>query len=81
MTVIDPATGWREIPTVLSARADLIYNQVELVWSTCYPLPIKAIVDRGNEFLAELGKMLIIDYIIKVSLITSRIPKQAQTKY
>ena len=53
VTMIDLATGQIEIPTVLSARADLVANQVELAWSTHYPLPNKVIVDRGNEFLTK----------------------------
>ena len=51
--MIDPATGWVEIRTVPSARADLVANQVELAWLTRYPLPSKVIVDRGKEFFAE----------------------------
>ena len=49
----DPATGWIEIRTVPSSRADLVSNIVELVWLTRYPLPSKVILDSGNEFLAE----------------------------
>ena len=33
-TMIDPATGWIEINSVLEARADLVANQVELAWLT-----------------------------------------------
>ena len=51
--MIDPTTGWIEIHTIPSARADLVANQVELSWLTYYPLPNKVIVDRGNEFLAK----------------------------
>ena len=50
ITMIDPATGWIEICTVPSARADLVSNIVELAWLTRYPLPSKVIVHRGNEF-------------------------------
>ena len=32
VTMIDPATGWIEIPTVPLARADLVANRVELAW-------------------------------------------------
>ena len=39
VTMIDPATGWREIYTMSLARADLVANQVELAWLTRYPLP------------------------------------------
>ena len=34
ITMIDPATGWIEIRSVLEARADLVANQVELTWLT-----------------------------------------------
>ena len=52
VTMIDPATGWIEIFTLLSAQADLVANQAELAWLICYQLPSKVIVDRGNEYLA-----------------------------
>ena len=47
--MIDPATGWIEVRSVPEARADLVTNQVELVWLTRYPLPNKITVDRGKE--------------------------------
>ena len=57
--MIDPATDWIEIRTVVpSARADLVYNIVELAWLTRYPLPSKIIVDCGSEFLAEFKTMI-----------------------
>ena len=36
VTMIDLATAWIEIRTVPSARADLVANQVELAWLSCY---------------------------------------------
>ena len=75
VTMIDPATGWIEIRTVPSARADLVANQVELAWLTRYPIPNKVIMDRGNEFLAEFREMIINDYGITVKQITSRNPQ------
>ena len=56
--MIDLATGWIEIRTATSARADLISNQVEVAWLTRHPLPSKVIVDRGNEFLAKFREIL-----------------------
>ena len=56
VTMIDQATGWIEIRTVPSIRADLVSNHLELSWLTHYPLPNMLIVDRGNEFLAKLEK-------------------------
>ena len=72
VTMIDPTTGWIEIRNVPSAQADLFAKQVELSWLTRYPLPNKVIVDRGNEFLAEIGEMIINDYGITVKSTTSR---------
>ena len=56
----------------MSARADLVANQVELAWFMCFPLPNKVIVDRGNEFLAEFR---INNYGIMVKPISSRNPQ------
>ena len=75
VTMIDPATGWIEIRTVPSARADLVANQVELAWLTRYPIPNKVIMDRGNEFLAKFREMIINYYSITVKPITSRNPQ------
>ena len=72
VTMIDPTTGLIEIHIVWSARADLVANQVELAWLTCYPLSNKVIVDRRNEFLAEFREMIINDYGITVKPITLR---------
>ena len=65
VTMIGPAT----------ARADHVANQVELAWSTHYPLPNKVIMDRENEFLAKFRKMITNDYSIMVKPITSINPQ------
>ena len=75
VTMIDLATGWIEIRTVPSVWADLVSNQVELAWLTCYPLPNKVIVDKRNEFLAKLSEMIINDSRTTVRPITSRNPQ------
>ena len=75
VTMIDSATGWIEIRTLPSVRADLVAYQVELNWLTCYPIPNKVIMDRANEFLAEFREMIINDYGITVKPITSRNPQ------
>ena len=72
ITMIDPATGWIEIHTVLSSQAELVANQIELARLTCYPLTNIVIVDKGNEFLAKFREMIINDYGIMVKPITSR---------
>ena len=56
--MIDPVTGWIEISTIPSTRADLVSNIVELAWLVRYPLPSKVIVDRGKEYLAEFKTMI-----------------------
>ena len=42
--MIDPAAGQIEIRSVPEAIADLVANQLELVWLTRYPLPNKIMV-------------------------------------
>ena len=61
--------------SVLEARADLVANQVELVWLTKYPLPNKITVDRGKVFLAEFKIMMANDYGIPCNSISVRYPK------
>ena len=75
VTIFDPATGWKEIRAVPSARADLVANQVELAWLTRYPLPPQVIVDRGKEFMDKFKNMIETDYGIKVRPITTRHPQ------
>ena len=72
--MIDAATGWIEIRTVPSARTELISNQVELAWLTCYTLLSKGIVDRGIEFLADFRETIIKDYCLMEKSITSGNP-------
>ena len=66
VTMIDPAIGWIEICKVPSARADLVYDIVELTWLTRYPLPNQVIVARGNELLAEFKTMIQANHCIAV---------------
>ena len=73
--MIDPATGWIEIHTVSSARAELVSYIVEVAWLTRYPLPSKVIVDLGNKFLAEFKTIIQADYGITVKPVTSRNPQ------
>ena len=73
--MIDSATGWIEIRTVPSARADFVANQVELAWLIRNPLLNKVIMNRRNEFLAEFREMIINDYRITIKQITSRNPQ------
>ena len=73
--MMDTATGWIEICTGHSARANLVSYIVELAWLTRYPLPSKVIVECGNEILAEFNTMIQANYSITVKPIISRIPK------
>ena len=70
INMIDPATSWIEMYFVPEARADLVVNQVELVWLTRYPLPNKITVDRGKEFLAEFKTMMANDCGISCNYIS-----------
>ena len=62
-TMIDVVTGWIEIRTITSVRAEVGSNEVELTWSTYYSLPDKVMVERGNEILAELREMIINEWV------------------
>ena len=73
--MIDQATGWIEIRTVPSARADLVANQVELDWLTSYPFFSKVIVNREYEVPVEFREMIINDYGIKTTSFTLRNPQ------
>ena len=70
--MIDPATGWIEIHTIPSTRADLVSKIVELTWLIWYLLPSKVIVDRGSEFPAEFKTMVQANYGITVKPISSK---------
>ena len=73
--MIDPATGWIKIRPVPDATADLVANQIGLVWITRYPLPNNIMVDRSKEFLVELQIMMAIGYITLCSSISVRNPQ------
>ena len=75
MTVIDSATDWIEICSVLETRVDLVANQVEVAWLTRYPLPCEIIVDKGEELLAELKIMIVNDYRIPCNSVSAPNPQ------
>ena len=70
--MIDQATNWIEIRSVLETRADLVANQVELAWLTRYFLPNKIMVDRGKEVLDKFKTMMANDYGIPCDSISVR---------
>jgi len=75
VTMIDPATGWFEIASITTKRADVIANTVEQTWFTRYPWPSQVVLDRGTEFMAEFTHMLENEYGITKKAITKRNPQ------
>ena len=75
LTMIDPATGWFELRTIKSKRADIIANLVEQTWLACYPWPTQINFNRESEFMAEFATMVVKDYGIKKKPITKRNPQ------
>ena len=54
ITMIDPATGWFEVVSIPTKRADCVVNCLEFSWLTRHPWPTEIIMDRGKEFAAEV---------------------------
>ena len=70
--MIDPTTGWFKMSEIKTKSADYVADILKQAWLTCYPWPKHMIFDRGNEFKAELCKMIKDDYGVKVKPITTR---------
>jgi hypothetical protein len=70
--MIDPATGWFKIAEIPAKTADVVTNIFEQEWLTRYPYPIKVVMDRGTEFMAEVKQTLRQDYGARIKLITTR---------
>jgi hypothetical protein len=60
--MIDPATGWFEIASITTKRANIISNIIEQTWFTRYPWPSQVILDRGTKFMAEFTTMIEEEY-------------------
>ena len=75
LTMIDPATGWFEIIDIPSKRADDISNILEMHWLSRYPWPTEIVMDRGNEFAAEVQRMIKHECGFARKLITTRNPQ------
>lgn len=75
VTMIDPATGWFEMTSVETKRADVVANAIEQAWLTRYPWPTQMVLDRGTEFMAEFSEMVEQDYGVKKKPITKRNPQ------
>jgi transposase InsO family protein len=73
--MIDPVTGWFEIAEIPAKRADNIINVLEQTWLVRYPRPAEIIMDRGEEFAAEVHDELQNEYGVIRKLITTRNPQ------
>ena len=70
IAMIDPATGWIEIHSVLEFRADLVANHIGLAWLSRYPIPHNITIDRGKKLLVQLKTMMANDYGIPCNYIS-----------
>ena len=76
LTMIDPATGWFDMTSIKTKRADIIANKLECAWLKKYPRPTQVILDRGKEFMAEVITLLRDEYDVKRKPITTRNPQE-----
>jgi transposase InsO family protein len=76
VTMIDPASGWFEIHQYDNKKSITVANIAEQEWFARYPWPTQVTFDRGNEFIGQdFRKMLVNDYGIKRKPITVRNPQ------
>ena len=73
--MIDPATSWFEMKQIPNKQAVTVANAVEQAWLSRYPWPKKITFDKGSEFMAEFGKMIVEEYGIKKRGISPRNPQ------
>ena len=73
--MIDPATSWFEMKQIPNKQAVTVANAVEQAWLSRYPWPKKITFDKGSEFMAEFGKMIVKEYGIKKRGISPRNPQ------
>ena len=73
--MIDPAASGFEIVDIVSKRANFIANYLEIQWLSRYPWPTEIVMDRGNEFKAEVQQMLHEHCGVKRKLIATRNPQ------
>ena len=74
--MIDPASGWFEIPQYNDKSAVIIDNVAEQEWFARYPWPTQITFDRGNKFIGHKFKHMIMhEYGIKKKMITVRNPQ------
>ena len=48
--MIDPATGWFDMTSIETKRADIIANKLENTWLNKYARPTQVVLDRGTEW-------------------------------
>ena len=73
--MIDPATSWFEMKQIPNKLATTVAQAVEQTWLCRYPWPKKITYDKGSEFMAEFGKMVVEEYGIVKKAITPRNPQ------
>ena len=72
--MIYPDTGWMEIKEFPENFSDLNENLIEQLWFTRYPWLKNLILNRCEEFMEEVPKMMIKhDYCFKLKFIRMRI--------
>ena len=59
----DPATGWFDIVSISSKRADFMANYLKIHWLSRCPWPTEIVMDRGKEFAAELSEAIKDEYL------------------
>ena len=74
LTMIDPATGWFGMISIVMKQSDVISNKLEQTWLTQYPWPTQIVLNCGTEFMAEVTKMLKKDYRIILKPIKTQNP-------
>ena len=73
--MIDPATSWFEMKQIPNKLATTVAQAVEQTWLCRYPWPKKITYDKGSEFMAEFGKMIVEEYGIVKRAIRPRNPQ------
>ena len=74
--MIDPAsTGWFDMISIETKRADIISNKLERTWLIKYPRTMQVVLDRGTEFMSKVISLLRDNYGIICRPIMTRKPQ------
>jgi transposase InsO family protein len=67
LTIIDPATRWFEAVELLADTVDAewVALQLDRVWFSRYPRPLRCIFDNGSEFIGDEFQELLTSYGVK----------------